>query len=174
MPLVTIAISCVVTFFLIALIHSPIESEIAAMQTESRRLAALENELKNFEKIHGNIEDFAALIETRLTEIHELLPAESAQDAFAAEIYRIAEENKISVDSIQIGDVESVEGDNKNFFRQSIKLKVEGDYISTLNLIREILDGKRFVTVDSISLENAENILSGELELSIYHLTANQ
>ena len=170
----TIAISCVVTFFLITLIYTPLESEIAAMQTESRRLQIIENELTNFEKIHSDVEDFAALIENRLVETHELLPAESLQDAFAAEVYKLAEKNKVLVDSIQIGDVEGVEGDNKNFFRQSVKLKVEGDYISTLNLIREILDGKRFVTVDNINLESAENVLSGDIELSIYHLTANQ
>ncbi len=170
----TIAISCVVTFFLIALIYTPLESEIVAMQTESRRLQVLETELANFEKNHRNVEDFAALIENRLVETRALLPSESLQDAFAAEVYQIADKNKILVDSIQIGDVEGVEADNKNFFRQSVKLKVEGDYISTLNLIREILDGKRFVTVDNISFESSENVLSGDIELSIYHLTANQ
>lgn len=170
----TIAISCVVTFFLIALIYTPLESEIVAMQTESRRLQVLETELTNFEKNHRNVEDFAALIESRLVETRALLPAESLQDAFAAEVYQIADKNKILVDSIQIGDVEGVEADNKNFFRQSVKLKVEGDYISMLNLIREILDDKRFVTVDNISLESSENVLSGDIELSIYHLTANQ
>ena len=167
----TIAISCVVTFFLIAFIYTPFKSEILSMQTESRRLQLLETGLTNFEKIHGNVEDFAALIENRLVETRELIPAESLQDAFAAEIYKIADKNKILVDSIQIGDVENVETDNKNFFRQSVKIKVEGDYISTLNLIREILDGKRFVTVDDINLESAENVLSGDIELSIYHLT---
>ena len=168
----TIAISCVVTFFLITLIYTPLKSEILSMQTETRRLQIIEAELTNFEKKHGNVEDFARLIETRLTESRELLPSESLQDVFAAEIYKIADQNKLLVDSIQIGDVESVEGDNKNFFRQSVKIKVEGDYISTLNLIREVLDSKRFVTIDNISFESAENILIGDIEFSIYHLSS--
>ena len=169
----TIAICCVVTFFLATLIYSPLKSEILSLQIESRRLQALENELLNFEKNHGNVEDFAAMIENRLTESKEFLPSEPLQDEFAAEIYKIADQNKLLVDSIQIGDVESVSSDNKNFFRQTVKIKIEGDYISTLNFIRTIIDGKRFVTIDGINLESAENILSGEIELSIYHLTAN-
>ena len=168
----TIAFFCVVTFFLYALFYVPLKSEIFSMQTESRKLQVLEKNLTNFEKSHGSVEDFASLIETRLTDTRELLPAESQQDAFIAEIYKIAAANNFLVDSIQIGDVENID-DNKNLFRQSVKVKIEGDYISTLNLIREILDGKRFVTFDNITIESTENFLIGNIEFFIYHSTAN-
>ena len=155
---------------MVTVIYTPTKSEILSLQTESRRLQALETDLTNFEKSHGNIEDFVAQIELRLTDTREFLPAESLQDAFAAEIYKIADENKVLITSIQIGDVEIID-DDKKLFRQSVKVKVEGDYISALNLLREILDGKRFVTIGNISFESAENVLSGDLEFFIYHLS---
>lgn len=170
MPFVTIAVCCVVTFFFAVIIYEPIKSEIFLMQTETKKLHAAEIEIENFENLHGSFENFSALTESHLQTTREFLPAESLQDNFVAEIYKVAEKNKILVNSIQIGEVESVE---ENFSRQSIKVKIEGDYISTLNFMREILDGERFATIENLTLESNENILSGDVEFLIFSVAAS-
>ena len=169
LPFVTIAVCCVVTFFFAEIIYQPIKSKIFSMQTETQKLHAAEIEIANFENLHGSFENFSTITETKLETAREFLPAESLQDNFAAEIYKVAEKNKILVNSIQIGEVENVE---ENFSRQSIKIKIDGDYISTLNFMREIIDGERFAAIENLTLESHENILNGDIEILIFSVAA--
>ena len=102
------------------------------------------------------------------------MPIENSQDTFAAEIYKIAEKNKVLVNSVQMGELEPVENveTDKKILRQSVKVAVEADYISTLNFLREILNGNRLTTLETISLASDKNILTGDIELSIFNLAA--
>ncbi len=180
LPLITLALCLFATFLFVKLIYAPIKSETSAAQLESRRLHAVEKNLQEFKKRHGDIEKFLALTETRLKSARELLPIENSQDTFAAEIYKIAEKNKVLVTSVQMGELEPVEsakgaeGDegDKNILRQSVKIKVEADYIATLNFLRDILNGERFTALETISLASDKNILTGDIELLIFNLTA--
>ncbi|MBQ7198427.1 MAG: hypothetical protein IJS29_04095, partial [Selenomonadaceae bacterium] len=63
--------------------------------------------------------------------------------------------------------------EDKKIIRQNIRLNIAADYFSTLNFLREILNGSRLATLEKISLESGENILNGELELSIFNLGAS-
>ena len=51
-------------------------------------------------------------------------------------------------------------------------IKIEGDYISTLNFLREIIDGERFATIENVTLESHENILKGDIEILIFSVAA--
>ena len=177
LPAITLALCLVATFLFINLIYAPIKSETAAAQLETRRLQAVEKNLQDFKKRHGDIEKFLALTEMRLQSARELLPLETAQDTFAAEIYKIAEKNKVLVNAVQMGElepvesVEGVEGDTK-ILRQSVKVKVEADYIATLNFLRDILNGERLTALETISITSDKNILTGDIELLIFNLAA--
>ena len=174
-PAVTIAVCLVVAIFFIQLIYSPLQSEISSLQMETRRLQAVEQNLNEFKRRHGELEKFSALTEKRLYEAQKFLPATPAQDIFVAELYRIAEKNNVLINSVQIGELETVDEkvEDKKIIRQNIRLNIAADYFSTLNFLREILNGSRLATLEKISLESGENILNGELELSIFNLGAS-
>ena len=182
LPAITLALCLIATFLFVNLIYTPLKSETAAAQLELRRLHAVEKNLQDFKNRHGDIEKFLALTETRLKSARELLPLETAQDTFAAEIYKIAEKNKVLVTSVQMGELEPVESaeggesakdeGNKKILRQSIKIKVEADYIATLNFLRDILNGERFTALETITLASDKNILTGYIELLIFNLAA--
>ena len=179
LPLITLAICLIATFLFINLIYEPLKSETAAAQLETRRLHAVEKDLQEFIKRHGDIEQFLALTETRLKSARKLLPLETSQDTFAAEIYKIAEKNKVLVTSVQMGELEPVEGaesaksevDTK-ILRQSVKIKVEADYIATLNFLRDILNGERLTALETVTLASDKNILTGDIEILIFNLAA--
>ena len=175
LPVITIFVCCVIAFIFTITIYSPLKNAISSMQLQARRLQAVERDLDKFKKSHGDIEKFFNLTENRLVEAREFLPAESSQDDFVAELYKIAEKNNVFINSVQIGEIQAVEQNsenNKNFFRQSINVKFDADYISTLKFLREILNGNRLITLDNISLESGENVLNGNIEISIFNLAA--
>ena len=176
LPAITILICCVVAIFFINIIYAPLESAISSMQMQARKLHGIERDLDNFKKSHGDIEKFFTLTENRLIESREFLPPESAQDTFVAEIYKIAEKNNVRINSVQVGEMQAVEKnseDNKKFFRQSINVKIDADYISTLKFLREILNGNRLTTLENISVDSGENILKGDIEFLIFNLAAS-
>ena len=188
LPLITLALCLFATFLFVNLIYAPIKSETVAAQLELRRLHTVEKNLQEFKNRHGDIEKFLALTETRLKSAREFLPLENSQDTFAAEIYKIAEKNKVLVTSVQMGELEPIESaevaegvesaevskgeGDKNILRQSVKIKVEADYIATLNFLRDILNGERFTALETISLASDKNILTGYIELLIFNLAA--
>ena len=174
LPAITLALCLFATLIFVILIYTPIKSETAAAQIELRKIQATEKILQDFTKRHGNIEKYLALTETRLKSARELLPLENFQDTFAEEIYKIAEKNKVRVQSVQMGELEQIDNaeTDKKILRQSVKIKVEADYISTLNFLREILNGGRYTTLETISLASDKNILTGDIEISIFNLAA--
>lgn len=171
----TLAICFVAAIFFVILIYIPMQAAISSMQLETRRLHAVVDNLDEIKKRHGDIKNFVALTEKILYETQEFLPAESSQDFFVAELYKIAEKNNILINSVQIGELETVDEneEDKKIFRQNIRLDVAADYISALNFLREILDGNRLVVLENLSLNSGENILTGEIELLIFSLSAS-
>ena len=176
LPIIAILFCCVISILFVNLIYAPLKSETTSKQMQVRRFQAVEKNLDEFKKRHGNLENFFTLTESRLSDAREFLPAESMQDVFVAGLYKIADKNNVVVNSIQIGELQAVEqnsDNNKNFFRQTVTVKFEADYISTLKFLREILNGNRLTTLENISLESGKDILSGNMELSIFNLAAS-
>ena len=174
LPAATIIFCVVMAFLFYQFVYAPIKTEIAETQMKTRRLQTISRGLENFKKRNGDIEKFSELIESRLIDAQNYLPAETLQENFVAELYRIANANKILVSAIQIGELEEVEKNSasENLFKLSVKINFEADYISTIQFLREIMNGNRFATLENFSLESAENSLKGELELSIFNLAA--
>lgn len=154
-------------------IFVPIQSEILNMQSESRRLQAIEKNLLKLKARHENFAEFVELTDARLIESENFLPVKHSQEKFTADIYKIAERNKIAVTNLQVGEINFVE-DNKNLRRQSIKIKFEGNYISAINFLREIADGERFAKSENISIENLrDNFINCEVDFYIYSRVEN-
>ena len=170
---IIICIFAMLTFLYWQFIYIPVQSEILNMQIETRKLQATEKKLRDFEARYGDLKDFAELIEVRLNEAQNYLPDKPLTEKFTAELYKVAEKNKIALTYLQVGDINFVE-DNKNLRRQSIKIKLAGDYVSILNFLREILDGERFINIENILIENRrENFLDCDAEFYIYSRAEN-
>lgn len=174
-PAVTIAVCLAIAIFFILLIYSPLQNEISSLQMETRRLQAVEKSLDEFKRRYGELEKISTLTEKRLYEAQNFLPDTPKQDIFVAELYKIAEKNNVLINSVQIGELETVDEkvEDKKIFRQNIRLNIAADYFSTLNFLRELINGSRLVTLENIFLESGENILNGELELLIFNLGAS-
>lgn len=168
LPITIICGGFVAIFILWQFLYVPMKSEILQMQLETKRLLAVERELKILQSRHENFSEFVELNGERLSELKKLLPQNSEQEKFTAEIYKLAEENKIAVTSLQVGEI--ISDEEKNLSRQSVKIKLEGKYILLLNFIREIEDGERFAKLENISLENSDgNLILSEAEFFIFN-----
>lgn len=168
LPITIICGGVVAIFILWKFFYVPIQSEILQMQLETKKLSAVEHELKILQSRHENFSEFVELNGERLSELKKLLPESSNQEKFSAEIYKLAERNKIAVTSLQVGEIISYE--EKKLSRQSVKIKFEGKYISILNFLREVEDGERFAKLENISLENSDgNLILSEAEFFIFN-----
>ena len=160
-------------FLILALLYFvfiPIHGKILEMETETKHLQAVEKTLREFERRHENFEEFAELTEERLLELKKAFPEKSSQEKFSAEIYKSAEKNKIAVTLLQVGELILEE----NFQKQSVKIKLEGNYISILNFLRDIYDGERFAKLENISLESSkENFITCDAEFLIFSQAEN-
>lgn len=166
-PVVIIGGGIFLIIMFLQLIFLPLQSQILEMRMETAHLQAVEKTLRKFESQQENFEDFAELTRENLIELQKLLPEKSAQEEFTAEIYKAAEKNKIAVTFLQVGDLVAEE----NFQKQSVKIKLEGDFISVLNFLRDISDGERFAKLENITLENSEeNFIICNAEFFIFAL----
>ena len=147
------------------------QSEILKLQTETKKLRAEEKILSNFSAQNENLDDFINLSEENFLIVREFLPTESEQEKFTDTIYRVAGKNNISVTSLQVAEPVAVEVDKNisgKFFKQSVKVQFESQYIDLLNFLREVSDSQRFTTLANISIEADEEILSCDAEFFIY------
>lgn len=95
-------------------------------------------------------QNISELAEENLIGIREKLPSDFEQESFTDEIYRAADRNGITVNSVEVGEVSQVE---ENFYRQAIKVQFDVEYIQLVNFLREVSDGRRFATLNSLTFE---------------------
>ena len=139
-------------------IYEPARREIVSMELETRRLREVERELLELKARHENLTAFVEAKELELDAARNFLPATLAQDKFI-------DDHKVQLMAVDTDEVTAEE----KFQAQVINVKLEADYISLLNFIREILDGERLVSLERFSAQNAEGrILSCELSFKIF------
>lgn len=163
--------SLIFAIFYLQTVYISWQSEILRLQTETKKLQAEEKILSNFATQNKNLDDFINLSEENFLTVREFLPAESEQEKFTDTIYRAAAKNNISVTSLQVAEPVAAEVDKNisgDFFRQSVKIQFDANYIDLLNFLREISDGTRFVTLANISVESDEENLNCDAEFFIY------
>lgn len=166
LPTAILAICATVAILYWQLIYLPLESEISRLDAETRKIEVLEKELNHLQTRYKNFEAVVELTEERLTQMQEYLPAEMNAEKFIADLYNLAEDKKILINSVQAGEV----SEKNPVQRQQIKIRMESDYISLLNFIREVLDGERLASFESFSIarDGESNILNCEVEFVIF------
>lgn len=94
------------------------------------------------------------------------MPAEMNAEKFIAALYTSAENKKILINSVQTGEI----SEKDSLQRQEIKIRLDADYISLLNFIREVIDGERLASLENFSIakDGESNILNCELEFIIF------
>lgn len=138
------------------------------LDAETKRLETIEKELEYLQTRYKNFEAVVELTAERLAQMQEYLPAEMNDEKFIGELYRLAEnENKkILINSVQAGEI----SEKDSVQRQVIKIRLEADFISLLNFIREVIDGDRLASFENFSItsDGESNILDCELEFVIF------
>ena len=148
------------------LIYLPIQAEISRLNAETKQIETAEREIENLQARYGSLEKLAELTEAELAQMQEYLPAEMNSEKFAAQLYGAADDKKILINSVQFGEV----SEKNSVQRQPVKIRLESDYISLLNFIREILDGERLASFENFSIARIDesNILNCKLEFVIF------
>lgn len=162
----TTIVACVIlTFLWYNFFYAPTQREILSVQLETRRLHEIEREISELKARHENLSAFAAQKEQELDEARNFLPTTPAQDKFIDELYRSAEFCRARLTSVQAGEIVSA----NEVQTQVVSVKLEADYVSLLNFIRETLDGGRLVSLEKFSVTGAGgSILSCELNFKIF------
>ena len=163
LPLTVLA--CVICFFALQeFVFEPARREILNMQLETRRLREIEREVSELKARYGDLSAALAQKERELDAAREFLPSELQSDKFIDTLYRTAPLQRAEIISVQTGEVEGDELQS-----QAVTVKLEADYVSLLNFLREILDGKRLAVLQTISIVGGHGkILSCDLTLKIF------
>ena len=166
LPLIILGLCATIAFLYWQLIYIPIQAEISKFNAETKQIETLEKEIKILQTRYKNLEEIADSTAEKLALAQELLPAELNSEKFINSLYNFAEDKKILINSVQVGEISEVDSVQK----QSVKIRLDADYISLLNFIREILDGERLASLKnfSISSDDESNILNCELEFIIF------
>ena len=141
------------------------QREILNMELETRRLREVEREILELKARHGNLSSFAATKEIELDAAREFLPATIEQDKFIDELYRAADSCKVWLTEVQAGEIIS----SDEFQAQVLTVKTESDYVSLLNFIREIQDGRRLTRLENFLATSEDyGIIFSELSFKIF------
>lgn len=165
MPLIIFALIFLVSLGWWKFIYEPARREILNMELATRRLNHVEREIAKLKARHGDLEAFIEVKELELDAARNFLPSTLEQDNFIDELYRAAEANKVQLMAINANEAIA----EKELQSQVVSVKLEADYISLLNFIRQILDGERLTTLERVIAEReVGNILSCELSFKIF------
>ena len=155
--------------------YQPYKRDILRIQLETRKLEETKKILLEFKNRHKDTDNFFELVEENYNATKNYLPESLMQDIFVDEIYKNAEKNNLRVVSVQADEnITEYKNSDQRTQKQKITVKFFADYVSTLNFIRQILDGNRLVNLSSCSIEkvdSAEN-LRCEINFFIYQKAA--
>jgi len=141
------------------------QREIANIEMETRRLREVEREILKLKARHENLTTLVEIKEQQLDAARNFLPSTLEQDKFIDGLYRAAELCGAQLISVQTGEEFSAE----EVQTQIVTVKLEADYISLLNFIRETLDDGRLTSLEKFSVNSAgDKILSCELSFKIF------
>ena len=160
----TIVVCALITFLWYQFLYAPTQREIFSMQLQTRKLGELEREIIELKARHENLSAFAAVKERELDAARNFFPTTLEQDKFIDGLYQAAEFCGARIISVQAGEIFAGEVQS-----QVVTVKVEAQYISLLNFIREVLDGSRLASLENFSVESSGGrILSCTLSLKIF------
>lgn len=162
-PLTVLA--CVLCFVVLQeFVWEPARREVLNMQLETRRLREVEREILELKTRHGDLTAAVAQKERELEAAREFLPGELDAGKFIDALYQSAQSQRAEIISVQAGEV-----GGEKLQSQTVTVKLEADYVSLLNFLREISDGKRLATLETVSVDGAGGkILSCELTFRIF------
>lgn len=159
----TLVICAAIFFVWHQFFYTAIQREILSAELETRRLREVERELAELRTRHKSLAALAAVKESELDAARKFLPATLAQDSFVEDLYRAADFCRVSLSAVAAGEVISAD----DFQAQFVTVKLEANYISLLNFLREILDGGRLVSLEKFSVTGSK-VLECELTFKIF------
>lgn len=146
-------------------IYEPARSEILNIELETQRLREVKREISELKARQG---DLATLVEAKALQLDDariFLPTTLAQDEFIDALYKSADDCQARMLSVRADEVNLT----KELQSLVVNVRLEADYISLLNFIRETLDGERLTHLKRFSAEHTGNsLLNCELSFKIF------
>ena len=162
---ITLLVCGIIFFCWYNFFYETTQREIASTEMETRRLREVEREILELKARYENLTALVELKEQQLDAARNFLPSTLEQDKFIDVLYRSAELCGVQLMSVQTGEEISAQ----EVQTQIVTVKLETDYISLLNFIRESLDGGRLVSLEKFSVNSAgDKILLCELNFKIF------
>lgn len=121
---------------------------MAQVNAEKQKVLAVEN----FAATKPNLDQYLADLDSKMMQINNLLPNEPEMSEFLKQAEQHANETGIILTQVHTGQIA-----NKNGYREiPVEISVQGSYLQTVNYLKKLEDGSRFITVRNIQM-NAQN-----------------
>jgi len=165
LPPIILALTIILSFGWYQFLYEPIQREILNMELETRHLREIEREISDLKARHKDLSAFLEEKDLQLDEMRNFLPKTLEQEKFIDELYRSAELLDVKIISIRAGTMDSSE----EIQSQVVSVNLAANYISLVNFIREVIDGGRLTSLESISIEKSSGkSLSCNLNFKIF------
>ena len=164
LPPIILALTKILSVGWLQFVYEPIQREILNMELETRRLREIEREIFDL-KARKDLSAFLEEKDIQLDAMRNFLPETLEEEKFIDELYQRAEFLGVKIISIRAGTMDSSE----EIQSQVVNVNLSADYISLVNFIREVIDGGRLTSLESISIEKTSGkSLSCNLNFKIF------
>lgn len=121
---------------------------MAQVNAEKQKVMAVEN----FAATKPNLDQYLADLDSKIMQLNNLLPNEPEMSDFLKQAEQHANETGVILTQVHTGQMA-----NKNGYREMpVEISVQGSYLQTVNYLKKLEDGSRFITVRNIQM-NAQN-----------------
>lgn len=121
---------------------------MAQVNAEKQKVLTVEN----FAATKPNLDQYLADLDSKIMQLNNLLPNEPEMSDFLKQAEQHANETGVILTQVHTGQMA-----NKNGYREiPVEISVQGSYLQTVNYLKKLEDGNRFITVRNIQM-NAQN-----------------
>ena len=102
--------------------------------------------------------------EKRELKAKALLPEKMNTEEFCALLQKKAREDKVRIEKLQLKEAEN----DKDYAQQEIAVSAKGDFFALRQFFRDIEQGPRFASIESMEIKAGENLLTADFTVRIY------
>jgi type IV pilus assembly protein PilO len=136
-------------FGLIVPQNEKITQAMTQMDTEKQKVLTVEN----FAASRPNLDQYLNDLDIKMAQINSMLPNNPEMSDFLKQAEQYARETGLALIQVHTGQIA-----NKNGYREiPVEISVQGSYLQTVNFVKKLEDGTRFVVVRNIQMNSQNN-----------------
>ena len=123
-------------------------------------------QIQSFSLAHPEPAKHLNQLEEKLTVFNRMLPLEPQVGEFLTQ-----SENSAKTSGVQFVSLKPGQMANKGGYRElSLELTIRGNYFQTMNFLKRIEEGPRFVAVTNVTMQSQSGQIQSKIWVSIYTL----